>query len=96
MCFDQPRHNTFHFLHLPVAEVSSLMKNPPKSRNAYKDWAAISLALVAGMCAAEVLDVWQPTATAEIPLHASVQTQVESPTLALGSDAGKARWEKEK
>ena len=70
------------------------MKNPSNGRNAYKDWAAISLALVAGICAAEFADVWQPTTTDEIPLHASVQTQVESPTLALGSDAGKARWEK--
>jgi hypothetical protein len=71
------------------------MKNPPKSRNAFKEWAAISLALVAGMITAEIADVWHPTATDEIPLHASVQTQVESPTLALGSDAGKARWKKE-
>ena len=75
-------------------EVSSLMKNPPKSRNAYKDWAAMSLVLVAGIIAAEVADVWQPTASDEIPLHASVQTQVESSTFALGNDAGKARWEK--
>jgi len=94
MRFPTPRDNTFHFVHLPFAEVSSLMKNSPKSRNAFKDWAAISLALVAGIVTAELADVWQPSASDEIPLHASVQTQVESPTLALGSDAGKARWEK--
>lgn len=94
MCFDKPSYNTSRALHLPFAEVSTLMKNPPKSRNAYKDWAAMSLALLAGICAAEFADVWQPAATDEIPLHASVQTQVESPTLALGSHAGEGRWEK--
>jgi len=70
------------------------MKNSPNTRNVYKDWAAISLALVAGICAAEFVDAWQSSSDGEIPLHASVQTQIESPKLAFGGDAGLARLDK--